>query len=134
MENNLHSPATRGPLIEPPSEAKLSTILNGMGNGAMLGGLPFLLLNLYEAVIKKSATTDHVLRNKVGLGLTVFGCALGGYLGAKEADRLREYREALGAEMTDLRAEINATKQRSAGWAAKEDQRMDAAPVTELAR
>lgn len=136
MEKYLHTPETRPPLIEPPSEAKLSTILNGMGNGAMLGGLPFLLLNLYESIVTKpkNAVVEHALRNKIGLGLTVLGCTVGGYLGVKEAERLRGYRDAMSNEMADLRAEVNSIKQRPADWSAKEDQRAAVLDTDPIAR
>jgi hypothetical protein len=119
--------------IDPPGEARVTTILNGIGNGAMIAGVPFLLLNLYEAVVKGG---EHSMRNKVGLGLTVTGCLVGGVMGTKEAHRLQEYRNRMSDQMAvqdeqiaQTKMDLSATRAELKRWTSKEIARKESKPT-----
>ncbi len=106
--------------LTPPKSSNVSLVLNGAGNGMMLGALPFLGVELYGKITKKPVPEATEM---VTLFATVAGCVVGAVFGMKEAKALSKYREELRGEIADLRAEADAAKQKSEGWAAKETAR-----------
>lgn len=104
--------------LTPPSESHFSTILNGMGNGMMLGALPPLAYDLYLKA-RKLEVPDAL--GKIGIFSTVIGCAIGAVYGRIEARRVQEYREEMSSEMTRLRADVDANSKLVYGWKAQID-------------
>lgn len=104
--------------LTPPKSADASMVMNGAGNGMMLGGIPFLLLQLYERISKKHM--PHAVGTASEFAVIV-GAAVGAVYGAKEAKDLKRYREALRDEVADLRAQADArTTMKQESWADKE--------------
>lgn len=99
MEQNLAQSHRR---LEPPREGKFTSVFNGMGNGAMLAGAPFLLWRLYEEL----KDGEHGKRSKLAMGFVALGTAIGAVMGFREAERLEVYRRSISDEITDMRKEI----------------------------
>lgn len=115
--------------IAPPVESHISTVLNGIGNGMMIGAVPLVMLNLYDEVKKG---TINSTRNKWGIGLTVVSCALGGWFGVREAESLKGYREEVSSEVLKLREQVAANSASMKEWTermAKHEQQSSKAPV-----
>lgn len=124
MDKDLTASEKRRYKIEPPSEATVSTFLNNIGNGAMLGAAPVVMLNFYDEMLRKPISeATHRSRGKWGLAMTATGCALGAILGVEEARRLQTYRHAISDEIAGLRAEVNANAEKLKSWTGKEEKR-----------
>lgn len=98
-------------------------ILNGAGNGMMLGGIPYLVSQLYAKVADKKISKSF---GKASEFAVIVGAAIGAVYGAKEAKELRNYRTALRDELADLRTHVDANNARLDGWAQKEQDRISA--------
>lgn len=90
-----------------PSQTKFSAILNGMGNGAMVGAATYVALPwLYQKL------THHRLPEKAlergTTFATVTGAALGSWYGIYEAKHLEEYRDSIGKEIIHLRDRVRS--------------------------
>lgn len=103
----------------PAKEASVSVIMNGIGNGMMIGTIPFVALELYSHIADKKIPKKAYVANAFA---TVAGCALGGYMGKKEADRLRNFRQSLVDEVTGLRSQVDKNCAQIDTWAEKVQQ------------
>jgi hypothetical protein len=121
--------------LEPPGESSISTVMNGIGNGAMIGMLPTLLMNLFDEM-KGTVLSDaqHKSRGRLGIGMTVVGCALGAAYGIHEARRLNEYRKGISQEVNNLRDEVQSQRQEINTWEArlkaKDAKKAEATPMS----
>jgi hypothetical protein len=108
--------------LMPPKTSDLSMVLNGAGNGAMLGGLPYIGAELYSKIKKTEMTPKAKL---VGEFAVVLGAAIGAIYGTKEARDLKTYRNALRGEIEDLRARVDAAgiAPTATNWVEKEQDR-----------
>ncbi len=106
--------------LTPPSESSTSTVLNGIGNGMMVGTLPFVAMELYHNIVQHG--TGKSLPKAAYLGCAfalVGGSAVGAVMGNREAHRLEEYRTALGEEIIDLRMQAEDTNANLKKWQQK---------------
>ena len=109
--------------ITPPTESRITTVLNGVGNGMMVGALPFVAKNLYEAITSKTVHFPH--QDKLIAFATVSGCVLGGVFGVSESKRMHDYRTAMNEEVNAIRQQVNANSQALETWANKLSQHTD---------
>jgi hypothetical protein len=110
--------------LAPPQESRITTVLNGIGNGAMLGAVPFVVVELVDAVKNRGAEAVAG-NNKTHLGavfLTIAGCALGGWFGVKEGRKLHNYRLSVNDELTRIRHQVDAQDATIKTWAEKTSQ------------
>jgi hypothetical protein len=99
--------------LQPPKESHTSIVLNSVGNGMMLGAIPFIAFEAHSAV------TGKPLSNTLRIGsiaATVVGGVLGWVFGEKEANRLQHYRQAVSDEIIAQRAEIQSLKEEKHNW------------------
>ena len=101
--------------LEPPKESRTSTVLNNVGNGMMLGGIPFLGIEAY-ALIRKNEKPLPKIVHGVSIAATAVGGMLGWVFGEKEANRLENYRKNIAREITTLRSEVEELKSERGGW------------------
>ncbi len=80
----------------------MTTVLNGIGNGMMIGAIPLLVEKIYFSFAKRETHKWANNFDKFAL-LTTAACAVGGGLyGLYEADRLNDYRESVNEEILKL--------------------------------
>lgn len=98
-------PASTIPDLPPPGQARWSTVLNGVGNGAMIaGGLLYGSELAYKLTQKKPISKTYQIVSLVGTGI---GAVIGGLHGITEANQIQQYREAVTGK-------INALEQQAA--------------------
>lgn len=102
--------------VMPKREASTSLILNGIGNGMMVGTIPFVGLELYSHIAEKKIPKSVYVGNAFAM---VTGCALGGWFGFHEAKNLQQYRESLVSELTDVKNKANENRRTLQNWADK---------------
>lgn len=88
--------------LEIPTQSNVSTVLNGMGNGLMIGAVPFLLLKTGQQILGKRLPVSEALIDRFGTFGSVGGCLLGAAFGAHEATSVHSYRLALKNEIQSL--------------------------------
>ena len=113
-ENQEHIDKIRQAM--PAKEASASVIMNGIGNGMMIGTIPFVALELYSHIADKKIPKSAYVANAFA---TVAGCTLGAYMGKKEADRLRNFRQSLVDEVAGLRSQLDENCAQINSWADK---------------
>ena len=130
MHNNIpHDDLVKK--LQPPKEAKLSIILNSVGNGIMLGTAPFVVGKTIEGIATKW---------RVPRGLHIFdafamvaGVVWGLRSGQREFKRLQNYRETVSEQIVNLSEEVSAhtqnhpTETSAQSWAKKEAEKKEAA-------
>jgi hypothetical protein len=133
MTEQLTDEAKKIREVMPYDEAHSSTILNGIGNGMMLGSLPFITLETYKNIAHhdKPDAKLHKLAY-IGSALATVGGAVWGYVNGKtEAEHLNEYRIAALAEVSDLRHDLKLAEKRIASWESRiGDQQKETALTT----
>ena len=102
--------------IAPPVESHISTVLNGMGNGMMIGAVPIVVMNLYDDIKNK---TINSTRSKWTIGFTAASCALGAWFGMREAESLKSYRQEVSDEVIKLREQVSANNAAMKEWTAR---------------
>lgn len=105
--------------LKPPGEGKITSILNGAGNWAMMAGAPFLLWEMLE---KEKAGTN-TFRSRLAFASVAGGTLLGAVNGWFEAERMHAYRQSIADEVADLRKEIVDTRKSHATHLEREHQR-----------
>lgn len=126
MEQNLSDTERQRYKIEPPGDAAFSTLLNNIGNGAMLGAVPVLLLKFWEEMTNKKIGIKFLSEGnhgKLGMGMAVVGCSIGAVMGVREARRLQDYRHAVSNEVAELHAKLDEHSAAIAKWSEKENNR-----------
>jgi hypothetical protein len=102
-------PTTRDKEIEsrltPPRESALSTILNGAGNGAFLGAVPFLIYEGF-AIFSKKPMPDKDKRIAFVAG--TIGSTIGGIFGLSEARKTDKYRRTLRSEIIKINQRLDS--------------------------
>lgn len=93
----------------PPAQSHTSMVLNGMGNGMMLGAVPFVAMESWGAITGKQLTKGQ---RKGSIFATVAGCALGMWYGTHEARNLERYRFTIGSELESLRDKSQQQEQK----------------------
>ncbi len=86
-------------LAMPKKGSQASVILNGVGNGMMIGTIPFVGLELFSHIAEKKIPKAAYVANAFA---TVGGCAIGGWCGLREAQRLGDYRQSLVEQVERL--------------------------------
>ena len=79
----------------------MSAVLNGMGNGAMVLGLPAMAWRALQG------SKDHVKNEKAVICFSVAGALIGACFGYAEARRVQEYHQKFVDEITKLRTEVD---------------------------
>lgn len=93
--------------VQSPEQSSISTLLNGIGNGWMIGTIPFITAEFYSNI------TGKKLPKKLHVGsavMTVASCAIGAYFGSREAKQLHNYRETLHGELSNLDQRLEASE------------------------
>jgi hypothetical protein len=108
MEKFNKQPAVRDDSLKPPTESKVSTIMNGMGNGMMLGLTPFALFELGYKLKGKNVPDPGLIFSGI---LLIGGMIGGGLFGLKEANAMEQYDNKVGDEIIKLRAQTQEQAQ-----------------------
>lgn len=106
--------------IAPPPESNASIVMNGVGNGMLLGTGPFMAMELFSQIREKPL--DKVFYKGCAFA-TVVGCAVGAIYGIHEAKKLNKYRREIGEEINDLRARNQVLEAKAERWADKHAER-----------
>jgi len=113
MSDQLTEQAKKIREAMPYNEARASTELNGIGNGIMLGSIPFVALETYKNIAHYD-TPEKKLPKLAYIGsavATVAGAVIGYINGKSEADNLNEYRLVSLKEISDQRKEMDVMQQ-----------------------
>lgn len=107
--------------LKPPERTHFTEILNGIGNGTMLGLLPSVFNKLYEEITKKSlfGKWSEYLHGKAGGWLVGIGGIAGALYGKNEAEKILKYREQVNNEITSLRNDVDTNTQQMQRWQEK---------------
>lgn len=134
MEKAQDIPPIPEPLT-PPEKANISMVLNGAGNGMMLGAAPFILAEMAEGITKNNATPFKIpsKMHMLGAATTVIGAIFGGVYGRFESNELNKYRLEIGKEIAKLNTELKHLKGNPQGWAAKIEAEQTT-PTTDITR
>lgn len=92
--------------LTPPEASWWSTFFNGIGNGVMIGLFPLAILEPLGNIKKgffSEATKSKIA--KFNLAALTVGTILGALWGARDANRVAEYRKLSGDKITDLENE-----------------------------
>ncbi|MBN8544392.1 MAG: hypothetical protein J0M34_09030 [Alphaproteobacteria bacterium] len=102
------------PDLEPPKESRNSIVLNSIGNGMMLGGIPLLAIEGYNALRPTHKAPPKV--HLATIAAAVVGGVMGLVYGEKEATRLENYRLKVAGEVTKLSNEVEQLKAEKRNW------------------
>ena len=111
MDKTLHSsdtPAIR--LVEKPKSG-WSGLLNGAGNGAMVGGIGLVAYSIKDHISMGRANDKLFL---LAAGAAGIATAIGAVYGLKEAKQVNDYRNALATDIETLHAQIDSLDPRVA--------------------
>ena len=108
--------------LAPPPQSKFSVVLNGIGNGMMLGAVPFVAMELYSQLSGKALSPNA---RKGSVFATIAGCALGAAYGIHEARSLEGYRQKLGQEITRLSNKVKKLEANQTSFSEREDARRE---------
>lgn len=99
-EQLIERAATRLPQ---PGQTKLSAVLNGMGNGTMLGAATYVTPKTIAILRGKPMPESNP---RLSMFATVIGTAVGTWYGLHEAKSIEEYRDSIGKEIIHLRDRV----------------------------
>ncbi|MFZ4540488.1 MAG: hypothetical protein ACOYNL_01600 [Rickettsiales bacterium] len=94
--------------LSPPEHSTASIVLNGAGNGLMVGALPPLIYSLANQVTSEVAKKRQ---GNIALFSTVACTLVGAVYGLREAKHTEEYRHSVGQAVIDLRSDMDAHTQ-----------------------
>lgn len=103
------------PDLQPPKESRTSIVLNSVGNGMMLGGIPFIGLEAVH-LFKESGKPLPLWARAASITMAAIGGVLGWVFGEKEANRLENYRNNIAQELTTIRNDVQELKQDRRHW------------------
>ena len=103
--------------LDPPKESHTSIVLNSVGNGMMLGSIPFLGIEAYEMI--KGGKRLPPIVHSASIAAAAVGGVMGWIFGEQEATRLENYRSALSKEVRSLREDVNGLTQERRSWQEK---------------
>ncbi len=90
--------------LPPASQSRLTGILNGAGNGAMVGlAVPYAALKSYHYITKKPIPNVETVTT---FG-SVLGAAIGAMFGIKESKQIENYRQSISTEVSTLHRRVN---------------------------
>lgn len=111
MEKSSKTPAVSTATMP---DSTLATILNGLGNGAMIGGAPFVV----PEVITKAFAPQHQFSQRY-FQMTIAStgiCALvGAFFSLKEAKQVNDYRAALARDIESLHQRLDKVETPASG-------------------
>lgn len=120
--------------INPPAEARITTMFNNIGTGVMVGGaLPFAV-QIFDAVMKHPPRFDEAARNKWSIIFGVSGAAIGAVFGEIEGRRLQEYRHKVSERIANQENRLAQLETRSQNWATREYTQVKTAELTKITR
>lgn len=93
--------------LPPPEQSSVSTILNGFGNGLMLGAVPFVLLKTGQQIFGKKLGIEEKVIERIGTFGSVIGCGLGTVFGMSEARQVENYRISISKEINRLSTQLD---------------------------
>lgn len=88
-----------------PAQTKLSAILNGMGNGAMVGAATYVTPKTL-AILRGKPVPE--VNPRISMYATAGGTLLGIWYGLHEAKSIEEYRDSIGKEIIHLRDRVKS--------------------------
>jgi hypothetical protein len=134
MEKNVKTVSAKDLGINPPSEARITTMFNNVGTGVMIGGaLPFAL-HMVEVVMKRPERFNEATRDKYSLIFAAAGAAIGAVFGEIEGRRLQEYRHKVSDKIAHQENRLAQLETCNPNWATREDGLNKSAKLTEIAR
>lgn len=112
VKEDTHREALKKRLL-PPKESTTSMVLNGIGNGMMVGFAPFMVMQMYADIVGNHTLPQRYA--KASVAATLAGVVFGAWYGYKEASRLEEYRYTLRKEVVELNNRL-ADHEADTGW------------------
>lgn len=100
----------------PPSQSRLSIILNGAGNGMMMGAVPFFGLEMRERIGGPKVPKGYIIASGFA---TVIGAAVGAIYGAHEAKIIDNYRTSSSNTLLRLNAKVAEQQKQLDSWEAR---------------
>ncbi len=95
-----------------PGQTKLSAVLNGMGNGTMVGAATYVTPKTIAILRGKPMPESNP---RISMFATVIGTAVGTWYGLHEAKSIEEYRDSIGKEIIDLRDRVKTLESKNKG-------------------
>ncbi len=89
----------------PPNQSLTSVVLNGIGNGATVFGIPLMAHEARHAFQHTELPNKYLAGH---LALIATGGAIGSYFGFGEAKQIKQYRQSLNDEINKLHDETAA--------------------------
>ena len=83
----------------PPSQSLTSTVLNGMGNGMTVGGIPLIVAETSAFFTKRNLKPREMM---IYSSLLAAGAVIGAVFGVAEAKQITNYRNSLNDEINRL--------------------------------
>lgn len=125
MEQNLQDNVRELRRTMPKAESNVSVVMNGIGNGMMVGTAPFVAMELYSHLADKKLSNRAYALNAFAL---VAGSTLGGWFGLREAHRLHDYRQSLVDGIENVSKKVDEHCAQLDSWTDKLSRQADAAP------
>lgn len=103
-----------------PTSSKVSAVLNGLGNGIMLGGAVFAVPRVIAAL--SGNKLPQSMNNLHGtVFATVVGSALGTWYGLHEAKQVEEYRDSIANALDSTRNRVHTLEAKVSRLQAEND-------------
>ena len=93
-------------VLPPSEELHNSTVLNGIGNGLMLGAVPFVVLKTGAQLAGKKFPLSGELIDRVGTFGSIIGSVMGAVYGMSEAKHAERYRRSVKNSITQLSGDL----------------------------
>ena len=103
------------PDLQPPKESRTSTVLNGIGNGLMVGGIPLAAIETYKFLKANNKPLPALVRG-AAVASAVLGGVAGLVLGQNETHLQEQYRQKITDEVNHLRHEVDELKKEKRNW------------------
>jgi hypothetical protein len=112
--------------LPPRSHSHLTGMLNGAGNGAMVGfAVPYAVLKSYHFITKKPIPPLETITTFSSVACA----AIGALFGLEESKQIATYRQSLSNEVDRLHGRLNAANDKIAELSRALDAKNPAAPT-----
>ena len=98
-EDSTEKPVAKSAVMLPPSQSLTSTVLNGMGNGMTVGGIPLIVAETSAFFTKRNLKPREMM---IYSSLLAAGAVIGAVFGVAEAKQITNYRNSLNDEINRL--------------------------------
>lgn len=92
-----------------PPENSASTFLNAIGNGWMIGTVPFVAAEFYSNISGKKLSRKFHIGSAL---VTVASCGIGAAFGMKEARQLDQYRDSVSNHIDRISDKLDVANEK----------------------